>query len=425
MIENTLIPKNWKINRLDEVGDIVSGGTPSTKEVDNWGEEIIWITPSDLTGYLAKTIFKGKKSISKLGLSRSSARLMPKGSVLFSSRAPIGYVVIAGTELCTNQGFKSIIPNEKVTSDYLFHFLKYSKTHVQSIASGTTFKEISARAFGSLKMPVPPLKEQHLIVEKIEELFSELDAGRRLLETVKEQLKTYRQAVLKYAFHGKLTNKSAGGGEMPKDWSWLILEKVCIKIQDGSHFSPQIQYDDPGLDRFKYITAKNIRNNRLDLSNLTYVDRQFHSGIFIRCNPEYGDVLMTKDGVNTGEVTVNTLIEEFSLLSSVCLFKPNKELLNSSYLKYFIQSPFGSKIIEESMTGTAIKRIILKKLRNAKIVLPPLDEQERIVSEIDNRLSVCDKIVDTIYTCCQQTEVLKHSILQQAFEGKLVQPQTN
>jgi len=106
MIYRGKTPEHWEIKRLDEVGDIFSGGTPSTKDEDNWGEEIIWITPSDLTGYLAKTIHKGKKSISKLGLSMSSARLMPKGSVLFSSRAPIGYVVIAGTELCTNQGFK-------------------------------------------------------------------------------------------------------------------------------------------------------------------------------------------------------------------------------------------------------------------------------------------------------------------------------
>ena len=211
MINRNRIPDHWGIKRLDEVGDIVSGGTPSTKDEDNWGEDIIWITPSDLTGYQGKTIFKGKKSISNLGLSRSSARLMPKGSVLFSSRAPIGYVVIAGTELCTNQGFKSIIPNEKVTSDFLFHFLKFSKLKVQAIASGTTFKEISARAFASLIMPVPPLKEQHLIVEIIEELFSELDDSRRQLESVRGLLITYRQSVLKYAFEGRFTNSNEIG----------------------------------------------------------------------------------------------------------------------------------------------------------------------------------------------------------------------
>ena len=420
MIEIKSIPGHWKLENLGSICKTTSGGTPSRKVPDYYKGNIPWVKSGELDNGL---ILDTEEKITESAVKNSSAKLFPKGTLLIALYgATIGKISFLGVNAATNQAVCGIFESPKLNHKYLFYYLSFSKPTLVQQGIGGAQPNISQGILKNLKVPVPPRAEQEQIVEKIEELFSELDAGKRLLETVKEQLKTYRQAVLKNAFDGRLTNDSIKDGEMPKDWNWIMLENVCSKIQDGSHFSPKIQYDGPGLDRFKYITAKNIRNNYLDLSNLTYVDRQFHSSIFPRCNPEYGDILMTKDGVNTGEVTANTLNEEFSLLSSVCLFKPNKELLNSSYLKYFIQSPFGSKIIDESMTGTAIKRIILKKLRTAKIVLPPLDEQERIVSEIDSRLSVCNKIEDTICNCLQQSEVLKQGILQQAFKGNLVMP---
>lgn len=423
MIDIKSIPGHWKLENLGSICKTTSGGTPSRKVPDYYKGNIPWVKSGELDNGL---ILDTEEKITESAVKNSSAKLFPKGTLLIALYgASIGKISFLGVNATTNQAVCGIFESPKLNHKYLFYFLSFSKPTLVRQSIGGAQPNISQGILKNLDVPVPPLTEQNKIVEKIEELFSELEAGQRQLETVKEQLKTYRQAVLRYAFDGRITNKSKVGKEIPKDWKWSILEKVCNKIQDGSHFSPKIQYNAPGLDRFKYITAKNIRNNHLDLSNLTYVDRQFHTSIFIRCNPEYGDVLMTKDGVNTGEVTVNTLSEEFSLLSSVCLFKPNKELLNSSYLKYFIQSPFGSKIIDESMTGTAIKRIILKKLKSAKIVLPPLDTQERIVSEIDSRLSICDKLEETIYTCLQQTEVLKQSIFQRAFEGKLVKHQTN
>ena len=201
------LPIGWELLKLKDVGKIISGGTPSTAIPEYWTGEINWISPADLTGYKKKTINKGVKSISALGLVKSSARLMPKGSVLFSSRAPIGYVAIAGAELCTNQGFKSIVPNTNVNNEYLYYFLKASKQKAEEVASGTTFKEISLSKFADLEIPMPPLSIQKEIVSKIEELFSELDKGIENLRLAQEQLKIYRQSVLKGAFEGKLTEE--------------------------------------------------------------------------------------------------------------------------------------------------------------------------------------------------------------------------
>ncbi|MHC9063493.1 restriction endonuclease subunit S [Nitrospira sp. CMX1] len=170
---------------------------------------------------------------------------------------------------------------------------------------------------------------------------------------------------------------------MRKGWQTKKLGDVCATIQDGAHESPQRQFDSPGKGRFLYITSKNIRNNCLDLGNVSYVEEDFHSRIYPRCKPSIGDVLLTKDGANTGNVTLNTLDEPFSLLSSVCLIKTKPDALSPGFLSYYIQSPDGLKSITGQMTGAAIKRIILRDIKLAPIPIPPLPEQHRIVGILD------------------------------------------
>ena len=199
------LPDSWVWTTLSELGQIVAGGTPSTKEPGYWGNEVNWISPADLTGHSAKTIRKGAKSISMRGLAHSSAKMIPAGSVHFSSRAPIGYVVISSEPIATNQGFKSLVPAPGVFNEYVYHYLKASKTFAQQSASGTTFLELSGRAFANLRFPLAPTAQQRRIVTKIEELLSELDKSVHSLKTTQEQLKVYRHAVLRHAFSAKLT----------------------------------------------------------------------------------------------------------------------------------------------------------------------------------------------------------------------------
>ncbi|WP_051302087.1 restriction endonuclease subunit S [Sedimenticola selenatireducens] len=202
-----IIPEKWEWVDLTSIGKIVSGGTPSTKIDAYWGGDINWISPADLTGYTSKTISNGAKSITKEGLRNCSAKQMPAGSIHFSSRAPIGYVVISAQPMCTNQGFRSIVPASGIHNEYIYYYLKASKHLAEEHATGTTFREISGTAFGKLPIPIAPTNEQHRIVAKIEELFSELDKGIESLKRAREQLIVYRQALLKHAFEGKLTEQ--------------------------------------------------------------------------------------------------------------------------------------------------------------------------------------------------------------------------
>src|SRR5690554_6129688 len=145
----------WKTYKLNQVGEVVSGGTPSTKVPQYWYGEIPWITPKDLSRYNKKMIYSGDRSITKEGLENSSVRLIPKNSILFSSRAPIGYVAKAGVELGTNQGFKNLVVNKNHCHDYIYYLLINETENIKRISGGSTFSEISGTAFGNFKVKVP------------------------------------------------------------------------------------------------------------------------------------------------------------------------------------------------------------------------------------------------------------------------------
>uniref|UniRef100_UPI001589A6CD restriction endonuclease subunit S n=1 Tax=Piscibacillus halophilus TaxID=571933 RepID=UPI001589A6CD len=136
------IPSSWNVMKLSEVGNIVGGGTPKTKVEEYWNGNIAWITPKDLSGFTERYIFSGDRNITDEGLQNSSAKLLPKNSVLFSSRAPIGYVALAGKEMATNQGFKSVVcDDDKAFPLFIYYLLKCKGSLIVNIASGSTFKE--------------------------------------------------------------------------------------------------------------------------------------------------------------------------------------------------------------------------------------------------------------------------------------------
>jgi type I restriction enzyme S subunit len=168
--------------------------------------------------------------------------------------------------------------------------------------------------------------------------------------------------------------------ELPQEWAEVPLPSVCDKITDGTHYSPI----NLPVGEFKYVTAKNIRPWGLDLSDISFVDAETHRDIFARCPVEKGDVLYIKDGATTGLAVVNPLDEPFSMLSSVALIKPNREVLNADYLKYWLNSPSTLSSMLGQMTGTAIRRLTLTTISAQSIPMAPLPEQRRIVAKADS-----------------------------------------
>jgi len=343
-------------------------------------------------------------------------------------------------------GIKVLQPNSFFVPKLLYYFIQamplpskgYSR-HYQYLQKSNT--------------RLPPLNEQKRIVAKIEELFSLIETNLAVLEKIIKNTSVLENSVLHYAFSGKLTEKwriknkdligvsakiteienelfkqrkfvpikSEDLSNIPKEWIWTRMNVVCSKVTDGTHFSPP---NTPQGD-FPYVTAKNIRSWGIDLSKITYVTKEVHSEIYSRCNPEKGDVLYIKDGVTTGLAAVNEFEYEFSMLSSLALLKPNKAILDSYFLKNFLNNPITFKRLTGRMTGTAIRRIILQKIREAEIPIPPIEEQREIVKEINLYSSLTKNLKEIIEQEINRLNILKNQILKQAFEGKLVPQDPN
>jgi type I restriction enzyme S subunit len=172
--------------------------------------------------------------------------------------------------------------------------------------------------------------------------------------------------------------------ELPHGWEWVRLGSAAKKITDGTHHSPA---NFPTGD-YLYLSAKNIKPWGIDLSSATYVPKHIHDEIYARCDPELGDVLYIKDGATTGILTINTLSQPFSLLSSVGVIKPSCGL-TAEFMALVMQSPFFYQAVRDDMSGVAITRVTLSKLGAAKFPLPPLAEQARIITRVNELRSLC------------------------------------
>ena len=231
------IPDSWKWATIKQLGDVVSGGTPSTRVPEYWGNDIVWFTPSDLTGYKSKFIAKGGKSLSSKGLANSSARVIPAGSVMFSSRAPVGYVAINTVPAATNQGFKSVVLHHKIFNEYVYHYLKSAKHIAEERATGTTFEELSGSAFGALPIPIPSLNEQTEIARILDIHFKSAEALETEINASLTRADMLRQSILKKAFSGQLVPQ-----DLNDEPASILLERVEAEKSAKSQESKRKQY---------------------------------------------------------------------------------------------------------------------------------------------------------------------------------------
>jgi type I restriction enzyme, S subunit len=198
------LPAGWQSAPLAAICRVVSGGTPKTDVPAYWGGDIPWVTPKDLSINRSQVVHGGARSLTTRGLAESSAALFPRGSVIVSSRAPIGYVAIAGREMATNQGCKIAVPPESLDSRYLYWYLLAAKEDLEARASGTTFKEISGKEFGRTVLRWPAREEQRRIADLVEGYSSRLDGAKSAIEQAQVRVETLRRSVLDSALTGRL-----------------------------------------------------------------------------------------------------------------------------------------------------------------------------------------------------------------------------
>lgn len=406
------VPENWVWVRLENVASWGSGGTPSRKHEEYYNGDILWIKTGELNN---GWIYDTEEKITDEGLKKSSAKLFPPYSVLIAMYgATIGKVAILGVPATTNQACACAVCNQSLLYMYLFYYCISQKNVFIEKGKGGAQPNISQIILKQHPIPLPPLSEQQRIVERIEELFAKLEEAKERLQEVANSFAVRKAAILHKAFTGELTQQwRRENGVSDESWEEKNLGDVCSKITDGTHNSPTNSL----TGEYMYVTAKNIKDTGIDLSNITYVTKKIHKEIYSRCDVVYGDVLYIKDGATAGIATINTLKEEFSMLSSVALIRADLKLATNEFIKTYLN--YRKKEILKNISGSAITRLTLSKIKNIAISLPSLPEQHEIVRLIDELLARERAAQQAAEQALASIDLMKKSILARAFRGEL------
>jgi len=466
--------EDWVEERLGDIFETITGNTPPKKEKDNYGAEIPFIKPPQIHNNIISTSIE---FLSNKG--KEKARILPENSILITCIGNLGRVGINKIEVAFNQQINAIVPVEGILPLFTFYQAQSIdfRNQLEKLSTSTTVALVNKTNFNTINFKIPPLPIQRAIVKKIEELFSSLDSGIADLKKAQEQLVIYRQAVLKKAFEGELTkewrekqtnlptadelleqikeerqrfyeqqigewkeavklwdeNGKEGRKpnkpkvykeynasvrslnlETPIEWLLTCVGNTCSKTEYGSS-SKSLDIGDVPV-----IRMGNMQNGKIDWSDLKFSVDQNEIDQYLLKN---GDVLFNR--TNSPELVGKTVLYngERPAIFAGYLIRLNQieSIISGKYLNHFLNSHpakvYGSYVKTDGVNQSNING---EKLSNYPIPIPTLKEQHAIVREIESRLSVCDKVEESITESLEKAQALCQSILKKAFEGKLL-----
>ena len=326
----------WIECKISDIGTVVGGATPSTKKPENYENgTIAWITPKDLSTFSGRYIQHGERNITETGLRSCSTELLPKNTVLFSSRAPIGYVAIAANDVCTNQGFKSVIPNENTNPLFLYYLLKYNKDKIEGMGSGTTFKEVSGNTMKNIVVSVPTDKKvQERISSMLGSIDDKIEENERINNNLEQQV-----SVLYQAWFEDYINSD---GVQPETW-------MSAKLSDIAYISSGKR---PSMKSSK----------KMDNASVPLVGAASIIGYTCDAN-QTGRILIT------GRVGTHGVIQRFN---SPCWASDNTLVIASKYYEYVYQ--ILKRIDYASMNRGSTQSLITQvDMNKVSVLLPDVD----------------------------------------------------
>lgn len=464
-----MIPDNWIITTIDEICEPINK-TNSKKE--NHKESLDYFDIDSIDNQRSK-ITSPKKLLWSNAPSRAQ-QIVKKNDILFSTvRTYLKNIAIIehhDSSPIASTGFCVLRPMMNISNKYLFWYTLTSPflNTLSKIQRGTSYPAVRNSDVLEQQIPLPPLPEQHRIVNKIEELFTRLDDGVATLKKLQKQLKRYRQSTLSSAILGDLTsnwrekNKTINnsremlsliaeekekayqeqckqaintGISKPKDprktkksdyiedslpdlpytWNYSRLEDICYRVTDGTHFTPK--YKDDGIP---FFSVKNVRPFTMKFDYKKYISQEEHDLISKRCPCEKGDILYTKVGATYGYASIDSYEKPHSIFVSLCLMKPVHKYIMNKYLEIAFNSHFVFTQAHKRVSGIGVPDLHLIEIRDFKIPIPPIEEQQEVITLIEQHLSVIDNMEETIENALIQANSLRQSILKKAFTGKLV-----
>ena len=357
--------QGWEIKKLGEVCDVIGGSTPKTNEESYWGGEHYWISPAELDG--SKYIYSTSRTITDEGVRSAHLQMLPIGTVLLSSRAPIGKVAITKVPMYCNQGFKNLVCKNEVINEYVYWFLAHNTEYLNSIGTGATFKEISKKVVEQVSIPVPPLAEQEKIV-------AELDCLSNIIEKKKQQLKEY-DALTQSIFYEMFGSVD----ENHKHFECKQLADVFSIIKDGTHQTPQ--YTEDKENGVKFLSAKDVVSGVINWTNIKYIPNELHLELYKRVAPQRNDILLCKNGTYGICALVET-DEVFDIYVSLALLRPMDTFV-PKYLVYAINNVSTKQQFDMSIKGIGVPNLHLSEIKKTKIITPPIALQQEFVAKIE------------------------------------------
>lgn len=335
-------------------------------------------------------------------------RLFPSGTILFTKSGAsllLNQRAILKVPMYVVSHIGCLIPNEAIISEWLYYWMKTVDFNIY--AHATTLPSLKLTTIKELRIPVPTIPEQERIVARIEELFSQLDAGVETLKKTKAQLAVYRQAVLKEAFESVIPESDT-----------CNVEDVCKDIKVGIVIKPAQYYTsaDVGVRAFR---SANVREFAVNDSDWVYLTKAGHEAN-LRSEIHTGDVLVVRSGYPGTACVVPPTYNGCNAID-ILIAVPYAEKILPEYLCAYTNSPLGKRIIQEKKRGVAQAHFNVSGYSKTPIIVPCLETQKRVVAEIDSRLSVCDSIEQTVDKALQQAEAMRQSILKKAFERRLLE----
>ncbi len=381
---------------IADIGTVVGGATPSTKKEENYdGGTIAWITPKDLAGFSGRFISCGERNITEMGLKSCSAQMMPKHTILFSSRAPIGYIAIAAKEVCTNQGFKSVIPNENTDYMFLYYLLKYNKENIESLGSGTTFKEVSASTMRGIQVKVPEsLDEQKAIASVLSALDDKIESNVTINDNLYQQLDAI--------YH--ITYPYLPSDELPAGWKCVPLGTLCDSISIKHSFDKE---------KLIFLNTGDVENGNFLHSIYSPVkDMPGQAKKSIKAN----DILYSEiRPINRHFAFVNFQADDYVVSTKLMVIRSRK--MDSRRLYHFLttQDIINELQIEaESRSGT-FPQIRFENVQRLPIIIAPLDIELQFTQILNDYYNIIDNNIREN----QHLIALRDAILPKLMSGEI------
>ena len=375
--------------RLGDICTVVSGSTPKTNIPEYWDGDIKWITPAELNEN-SFYIFDSQRHITELGKEKTGLSYMPAGTVILSSRAPIGKTAIAGCELCCNQGFKNLICSDAIFNEYLYFFLGSKTDYLNSLGRGATFKEISKSIVENIEIRLPCLEEQKQVAKQLKHIYCLISLRKQQLAKLDELVKA--RFVELFGTCAKLKR----------------LEEYASLITKGA--SPKWQGVDYCEEGVLFVTSENVRKGYLDFSKRKYLDDKINE-IQPRSMLKRNDILINIVGASIGRAAVYNRDEIANINQAVALVRVDYSRINQTYLMTYLNSAQAIEMYGKMKKGGARDNLSLQNIADLQIPVASMELQEQFAAFVEQT----DKSKLAVQQSLVKLELLKKALMQKYF----------